>query len=215
MSNNIINFESYKKIGRNQPCPCGSGKKYKHCCYQKGIPVSLDEDVKSVIEINDPRRDSFSLDEDAKSVLEIDDPRLDEFKPFIKETPSSLYTCEDHNSIATILSALKYYNLSKIYVKKAIKKDPNYSGSYLNLAYLNLQTGNPEEAIKLLEKVPDGYYRKNRTSAEIILSLEGFEEAAHLFEKAVREEPDDNYSYLKLAQNNPLGSETRNYWIEL
>lgn len=21
------------KIGRNQPCPCGSGKKYKHCCY--------------------------------------------------------------------------------------------------------------------------------------------------------------------------------------
>jgi len=21
-----------RKIGRNQPCPCGSGKKYKHCC---------------------------------------------------------------------------------------------------------------------------------------------------------------------------------------
>lgn len=21
-----------KKIGRNDPCPCGSGKKYKHCC---------------------------------------------------------------------------------------------------------------------------------------------------------------------------------------
>ena len=20
------------KIGRNEPCPCGSGKKYKHCC---------------------------------------------------------------------------------------------------------------------------------------------------------------------------------------
>jgi preprotein translocase subunit SecA len=24
-----------KKIGRNQPCPCGSGKKYKHCCGQR------------------------------------------------------------------------------------------------------------------------------------------------------------------------------------
>ena len=23
---------SNKKIGRNQPCPCGSGKKYKKCC---------------------------------------------------------------------------------------------------------------------------------------------------------------------------------------
>jgi preprotein translocase subunit SecA len=21
-----------QKIGRNDPCPCGSGKKYKHCC---------------------------------------------------------------------------------------------------------------------------------------------------------------------------------------
>ena len=21
-----------KKIGRNEPCPCNSGKKYKHCC---------------------------------------------------------------------------------------------------------------------------------------------------------------------------------------
>ena len=23
------------KIGRNDPCPCGSGKKYKHCCIEK------------------------------------------------------------------------------------------------------------------------------------------------------------------------------------
>jgi SEC-C motif-containing protein len=24
------------KAGRNDPCPCGSGKKYKHCCLAKG-----------------------------------------------------------------------------------------------------------------------------------------------------------------------------------
>jgi preprotein translocase subunit SecA len=23
--------ESWKKTGRNQPCPCGSGKKWKYC----------------------------------------------------------------------------------------------------------------------------------------------------------------------------------------
>lgn len=28
-SNTIVND---KKIGRNDPCPCGSGKKYKQCC---------------------------------------------------------------------------------------------------------------------------------------------------------------------------------------
>jgi len=25
-------FKSKKRIGRNDPCPCGSGKKFKHCC---------------------------------------------------------------------------------------------------------------------------------------------------------------------------------------
>lgn len=25
----------YKKIGRNDPCPCGSGKKFKNCCMNK------------------------------------------------------------------------------------------------------------------------------------------------------------------------------------
>jgi hypothetical protein len=24
-----------KDIGRNDPCPCGSGKKLKKCCYEK------------------------------------------------------------------------------------------------------------------------------------------------------------------------------------
>ncbi|MBW2430077.1 MAG: SEC-C domain-containing protein, partial [Deltaproteobacteria bacterium] len=27
------------KIGRNEPCPCGSGKKYKRCCLTKGVPA--------------------------------------------------------------------------------------------------------------------------------------------------------------------------------
>ena len=26
------------KIGRNDPCPCGSGKKYKHCHWGKALP---------------------------------------------------------------------------------------------------------------------------------------------------------------------------------
>ena len=32
---------SHKKISRNAPCPCGSGKKYKHCCYGKGVENDL------------------------------------------------------------------------------------------------------------------------------------------------------------------------------
>jgi len=31
IENNASNNVSFKKIGRNEPCPCNSGKKYKHC----------------------------------------------------------------------------------------------------------------------------------------------------------------------------------------
>jgi uncharacterized protein YecA (UPF0149 family) len=39
MHKNAQKQEPYRrpapKIGRNQACPCGSGKKYKHCCLGK------------------------------------------------------------------------------------------------------------------------------------------------------------------------------------
>lgn len=33
----------YMSVGRNDPCPCGSGKKYKHCCLNKKNIIQLDE----------------------------------------------------------------------------------------------------------------------------------------------------------------------------
>lgn len=40
------------KIGRNDPCHCGSGKKYKRCCLAKGVSVSgfTQDERKSAIE---------------------------------------------------------------------------------------------------------------------------------------------------------------------
>jgi uncharacterized protein YecA (UPF0149 family) len=30
-------IRSAPRIGRNDPCPCGSGKKYKKCCIHKEV----------------------------------------------------------------------------------------------------------------------------------------------------------------------------------
>ena len=33
LEDNVLSFRREgPKVGRNDPCPCGSGKKYKHCC---------------------------------------------------------------------------------------------------------------------------------------------------------------------------------------
>ena len=33
------------KVGRNDPCPCGSGKKYKRCCWGKVAAARTSVDV--------------------------------------------------------------------------------------------------------------------------------------------------------------------------
>ena len=37
------------KIGRNDPCPCGSGKKYKQCCMKNKLPLGKRKFKASVI----------------------------------------------------------------------------------------------------------------------------------------------------------------------
>jgi hypothetical protein len=34
---------------RNEQCPCGSGERYKRCCFLKGIEFSLDDETHEVI----------------------------------------------------------------------------------------------------------------------------------------------------------------------
>ncbi len=29
-----------QRVGRNDPCPCGSGRKYKQCCMRKNTPAA-------------------------------------------------------------------------------------------------------------------------------------------------------------------------------
>ena len=35
VSINRVPVKVQKTVGRNAPCPCGSGKKYKYCCIKK------------------------------------------------------------------------------------------------------------------------------------------------------------------------------------
>jgi len=37
-----------KKLPRNLPCPCGSGKKYKKCCFIKGIYENITIEEKQI-----------------------------------------------------------------------------------------------------------------------------------------------------------------------
>jgi tetratricopeptide (TPR) repeat protein len=70
------------KIGRNAPCPCGSGKKYKKCCLDKAPPMPPPQQhahPAQVLAEKDLYEDSLRLDTLSNSVVDlIAQKRLDE-----------------------------------------------------------------------------------------------------------------------------------------
>ena len=73
IQNKIINVprktrtivREYKKIGRNDLCPCGSGKKYKNCCLNSGKYEKLHE--LTVLEMAQVKNNETSLSEITKT----------------------------------------------------------------------------------------------------------------------------------------------------
>ena len=43
------------KPGRNDPCPCGSGKKYKHCCLERDRTAELAPAVRQRVALQDQK----------------------------------------------------------------------------------------------------------------------------------------------------------------
>jgi tetratricopeptide (TPR) repeat protein len=83
------------KTGRNDPCPCGSGKKYKHCCLDKDRAAEFAPLVAERAELQAERADqaielalleSQALDEASNAVVDlVHAGRLDEAERAARE----------------------------------------------------------------------------------------------------------------------------------
>ncbi len=111
------------KVGRNDPCPCGSGKKYKLCCINKEIQQVDDNDLLRV--------SSYGLEAYEKA-------ELDKFSRFLIETTAkekfeirkigSGYTVKDIVPPENSMPAKDYrtVELNDIQRQKLIKHNPQY-----------------------------------------------------------------------------------------
>jgi len=50
----FIRRKMMEKVGRNDPCPCGSGKKYKQCCLTKNLKKPLHKRVSVISQSKGP-----------------------------------------------------------------------------------------------------------------------------------------------------------------
>jgi tetratricopeptide (TPR) repeat protein len=70
------------KTGRNDPCPCASGKKYKHCCLEKDRAAELSAAVGQRVAL----QESQALEVASNAVVDlVHDGRLDEAEQAARE----------------------------------------------------------------------------------------------------------------------------------
>jgi hypothetical protein len=108
-----------QKLSRNAPCPCGSGKKYKHCCISKGFDwtedeagtifknVPLNEEAVGILE--DQRRkfvEKFGREPGPNDPIFFDAPPADQMLAEMVETmkaanidPAKIYAFEKTNGL--------------------------------------------------------------------------------------------------------------------
>ena len=127
------------KIGRNDPCPCGSGKKYKKCCYQQKSdfersdnnvpPVKISE---AILKISEPLRRNFPKRERISVIISMaifawnmsltsEDAREDMENKIVEMMPKQI----DAIGLASIVEQIdilvqrkvKYYNDVKFLIK--------------------------------------------------------------------------------------------------
>ncbi len=77
-------------LGRNDPCHCGSGRKYKHCCLRKDEAVEREARAEVAAEAQEPAPEERSTPEAAKQRRTTDQPwkRGDDHRTFQRfQTP--------------------------------------------------------------------------------------------------------------------------------
>jgi hypothetical protein len=94
----------FKNVGRNDPCPCGSGKKFKKCCLGKaevsGIDAAL-QAPRDTLQFFDDTSEGDDVFEDG-DVFE-DEGLFQDYDPFVEPDPEEWLGMDEQERIGLIL----------------------------------------------------------------------------------------------------------------
>lgn len=139
-----------RKVGRNDPCPCGSGKKYKKCCMAK-----------------DEVQRTEALPEDGNSELS---SKSD--KDIGSQQPSARLAEIENNfrRACNYLDRNDFERAARIF-RSVILLDPSHYKALTGLGRCLIEMGMREEAFKCFEKALE--INPNYTQAQMSLKLYG------------------------------------------
>lgn len=185
---------NHKKVGRNDPCPCGSGKKYKNCCMNKGEGVSHPQSPRTRIE-QGLRMASAYLE--AGQFLQ-----AEQVCHQIIQLDSATYQAY------TLLGIVAYYGgnhqASINWLLKSIEIHPAQPDAHNNLAAIYTELGKFEQALKHIQYA----IRLNPKQADahvnhgnLLQDLYRFDEAAKAYQQALKINASHTGALSNLANN--------------
>ena len=193
-----------KKIDRNAPCPCGSGKKYKKCCLGKAAaqstpsqstqPVSQNFNATNVAPPSEQLLQAVALHQAGKL-----DGAKAAYQSLLKENPDD---CDALHYLGLIAFQQGDYADAARLIEQAIKLNGNIPAFHFNLGNAYKQLKQPDSAVDAYRKAAqlDPEFLKAYFNLGLALQAQGkLDEAAGHYRKALLIEPDFAEAYNNLG----------------
>ncbi len=219
------------KIGRNDPCPCGSGKKYKKCCLNKEKTTTSKEQVPLVNELYGNSLFSYhnqyvhtkkvKNEEINKKLLNIYDygrkmsPK--EVMDNYLEVMNSLLSYAKENNIKTIEELDKSEQISE-FCSNVINDASDVAYNLTKDDYdLEKVINYIDRLINILDLDDNTYEWQIRTKAKILFTLNRITEGEKVLTEELEKNPKATYYYVELIDSfNDIGNkEKAKYYYDL
>ena len=168
-------------VGRNQPCPCGSGKKFKKCCFNRTEqPTGLLELFALCNGVRDEAV-AWKLNIGRGNKLALRDP-------------------EFWNELGCDLGSLGLHERARQAFEGALRINSNHADAMLNLAVTLGMLGQNDEALDLITRIPESTRRYSVIKANLLRNLGEHDLAIPFYERAIAEEPSFDLPYVNLCE---------------
>ena len=170
-----------KEIGRNDPCPCGSGKKYKRCCLQREVTQAASErSEKASAALQIPKAIQIAIEHhqagrlpqaqavyqqvlkmepnhpDALNLLGVIAHQLGKNDTAVKLINKAIranpFDPAYYSNIGSVYGALKRVDEAIACYRKALSIKPDYAEAHNNLGVMLKGQGKLDEAIACYQK---------------------------------------------------------------
>jgi tetratricopeptide (TPR) repeat protein len=139
------------EVGRNDPCPCGSGRKYKHCCQAKDpradMPAGTTQGSPSALR---RRLDALTLAAKAHYDAQRWGDAIPLFREVVRFDPKNAAA---HHNLGLACQAGGRSAEAVVSLQRAVELQPSLESALIHLAAALLQQGRTTEALVVLRKL--------------------------------------------------------------